>query len=59
MRLKLVRSLIGTTKRQRGTVNALGLKKIGDVREVVDNESTRGMVERVKHLLVIEGNEKR
>ncbi|HET9026184.1 MAG TPA: 50S ribosomal protein L30 [Trueperaceae bacterium] len=59
MKLKLVRSLIGTTKTQRGTVNALGLKKIGDVREVVDNESTRGMVEKVKHLLVIEGNEKR
>ncbi len=59
MKLKLVRSLIGTTKRQRGTVNALGLKKIGDVREVVDNESTRGMIEKVKHLLVVEGNEKR
>lgn len=54
MRLKLVRSLIGSTKRQRGTVNALGLKKIGDVREVVDNEATRGMVEKVKHLIVIE-----
>lgn len=59
MKLKLVRSLIGTTKQQRGTVTALGLKKIGDVREVVDNESTRGMVEKVKHLLVVEGNEKR
>ncbi|HRQ10292.1 MAG: 50S ribosomal protein L30 [Trueperaceae bacterium] len=54
MKLKLVRSLIGSTKRQRGTVNALGLKKIGDARKVVDNESTRGMVEKVKHLVVIE-----
>jgi len=54
VKLKLVRSLIGTTKRQRGTVNALGLKKIGDARQVVDNESTRGMVEKVKHLVVIE-----
>ncbi len=54
MKLKLVRSLIGTTKRQRGTVNALGLKKIGDSRKVVDNESTRGMFEKVKHLVVIE-----
>ncbi|HNR00238.1 MAG TPA: 50S ribosomal protein L30 [Trueperaceae bacterium] len=58
MKVKLVRSLIGTTKVQRGTVNALGLKKIGDVREVVDNESTRGMLAKVKHLLTIEGEKR-
>lgn len=58
MKVKLVRSLIGTTKQQRGTANALGLKKVGDVRVVVDNESTRGMVEKLKHLVAIEGNEK-
>ena len=58
MKVKLVRSLIGTTKAQRGTANALGLRKIGDVREIVDNESTRGMLAKVKHLLTIEGEKR-
>ncbi|MBX3140001.1 MAG: 50S ribosomal protein L30 [Trueperaceae bacterium] len=58
MKVKLVRSLIGTTKAQRGTANALGLRKIGDVREIVDNESTRGMVKKVEHLLAIEGEKR-
>ncbi len=58
IKVTLRRSLIGVPKDQRATVNALGLRKTGDVREVTDNESTRGMLRKVEHLLIIEGQEK-
>ena len=51
--------LIGIPKDQKATVNALGLRKIGDVREIVDNQSTRGMLEKVRYLLEIEGQEEK
>ncbi len=59
MRLTLARSLIGVSKDQRATVNALGLRKQGDTREIVDNPSTRGMVAKVAYLLKIEGLEEK
>ena len=59
IKVTLRRSLIGVPKDQRATISALGLRKTGDVREVVDNESTRGMLRKVEHLLVIEGQEKK
>ena len=58
IKVTLRRSLIGVPTDQRATVNALGLRKTVDVREVVDNVSTRGMLRKVEHLLIIEGQEK-
>ncbi len=55
MKVTLVRSLIGIPKDQRATVNALGLRKTGDTREVAENDSTRGMLRKVAYLLEIEG----
>ncbi len=57
MKVTLVRSLIGVRKDQRATLSALGLRKTGDTREVKDNESTRGMLEKVSYLIEIEGRE--
>jgi len=57
IKVSLKRSLIGVRKDIRATVEALGLKKTGDVREVVDNESTRGMLRKVEHLVTIEGQD--
>lgn len=59
MKVRLRRSLIGVPKDQRATVRALGLRKTGDTREVVDNESVRGMVDKVAYLLDIEGRERK
>ncbi len=58
IKVTLRRSLIGVSRDQRATVNALGLRKTGDVREVKVNESTRGMLRKVEHLLTIEGQDK-
>lgn len=53
MKITLKRSLIGRPKDQIDTVKALGLRRIGDSREVSDNVAQRGMVEKVKHLLEV------
>lgn len=57
MRITLKRSLIGVDRYQRATVLALGLRKIGDTREVADSPDVRGMVRKVGYLLETEGRE--
>lgn len=39
---------------QRETLIGLGLNKIGRTREVPDTMATRGMIEKVKHMVQIE-----
>jgi len=56
LKLMLVRSLIGSTKRQRQTVQGLGLRRIRHTVELKDTPEIRGMVTKVAHLVqVIEG----
>ena len=43
----------GSDKRQLDTLRSLGLRRIGHVVEVKDNEQTRGMVHRVRHLVEV------
>ena len=50
--IKLVKSPIcGVKKDQTATVRALGLHKVNSVVEQPDNESIRGMIFKVKHLV--------
>jgi large subunit ribosomal protein L30 len=51
LKLKLVRSVIGGTERQRATVRALGLRKLHQVVEQADSPVTRGMIQKVAHLV--------
>jgi len=56
IQVKLVRGLSGRKKDQIATVNALGLRKIGDVSSQPDNDATRGKIAKVSHMVeVIEG----
>lgn len=54
LRIKLVKSPIGHTRRNRLTVAALGLRKVSQVVEHQDHPSIRGMIHKVKHLLAVE-----
>ena len=55
--IKLVKSPVcGVKKDQTATVCALGLHKINSVVEQPDNESIRGMIFKVKHLVTVEEN---
>lgn len=54
LKVTLVKSPIGAIPKQRATVEALGLKKLHQVNELPDNEATRGMIEKVRHLVKVE-----
>jgi len=54
VRVTLVRSTIGTKPKQRGTVRALGLGKIGSTNVLPDRPEIRGMLARVPHLVRVE-----
>lgn len=49
-----VKSAINRTKRQKLTLEALGLKKIGQVIEHDDTPNILGMVRKVSHLVSVE-----
>jgi large subunit ribosomal protein L30 len=54
IKIRLVRSTIGTLPAQRATVRSLGLRKIGSVVEQTANPAILGMIKRVEHLVSIE-----
>ena len=54
LRVTLTRSTIGHIARNRATVRALGLRRIGDTAIVPDNDATRGMVRQVRFMISVE-----
>ena len=54
LRIKQLKSVIGTRKAHRDTLRTLGLKKIGQSVERPDSESVRGMIRTVEHLISFE-----
>jgi large subunit ribosomal protein L30 len=54
LRITLVKSPIGAIPKHRKTVEALGLRKLNKTVEMPDNESVRGMIFQVKHLVKVE-----
>ena len=54
LRIKQVKSIIGSTQRQKKTIQALGLRKINAVVEKEGTPQVLGMVEKVKHLITVE-----
>lgn len=53
IKIRLKKSLIGSTKRQIAVAESLGLKKIGDSTVQPENESTKGKIAKISHLLEI------
>ena len=55
-RLKVtqVKSGVGFKQNQRETLRSLGLKRIGDVVVKEDRPEIRGMVQTVRHLVILE-----
>jgi large subunit ribosomal protein L30 len=54
LRITQVKSTIGTKPKQRGTMRALGLKRINHTVELPDRPEIRGMIARVPHLVTVE-----
>lgn len=51
--VKLVKSPIGYNKRQKATVQALGLRKMNQTVEKADSPTVRGMIAKVSHLVEV------
>jgi large subunit ribosomal protein L30 len=51
LRVTLIKSPIGHTARTRGTLRALGLRRVGQTVEIDDNQQMRGMTRTVRFLL--------
>ena len=54
IRITQVRSAINRPKRQKRTIEALGLKRLHQTKEFEANPAILGMIEKVKHLLKVE-----
>jgi large subunit ribosomal protein L30 len=53
LRITLVKSPIGYSKRHKDTVKALGLKRMHQTVEHADTPSIRGMIYKVNHLVKV------
>lgn len=54
LKITLVKSVIGSSERQRKVVKALGLKKTNSSVIQEDTATIKGMIEKVKHLVSVE-----
>ena len=54
--VKQIRSTIANKPKTRGTMRALGLRKIGDTNTLPDRKEIRGMIARVGHLITVTEN---
>lgn len=54
LRIKQIRSKIGSSEKQKRTLRALGLKRINDVVIQPDTPVIRGMVKRVSGRILVE-----
>jgi large subunit ribosomal protein L30 len=54
VRITYVKSAIGYNKSQKGTVRALGLRRLGETIEKVNNPAIRGMIDSIGHLVDVE-----
>ncbi|MGN0161388.1 MAG: 50S ribosomal protein L30 [Lachnospiraceae bacterium] len=54
LKITLVKSTIGAIPKQVKTVEALGIHKMHQTVELPDNAATRGMIQRVRHLVKVE-----
>lgn len=54
LRVTYVKSAIGYSRRQKATLRALGLRRLGQTVEHEDTPVIRGMVAKVSHLVEVE-----
>ena len=54
LKITLIRSTIGQVPKARATIEAMGLRKIGQTVELPDNGATKGQIQRVRHMVRVE-----
>lgn len=54
IKIKYIKSKIGSSERQKRTLQALGLRKLNSTRELEATPQIMGMVQKVRHLITVE-----
>jgi large subunit ribosomal protein L30 len=54
LKITQIKSVIGYDRKQRSTIETLGIKKLNQSVVCKDTPQTRGMIQKVKHLLLVE-----
>ncbi len=54
LKVTWIKSAIGYSERQKKTVRALGLRRLGQTVEHTDTPVIRGMIDKVSHLVKVE-----
>ena len=54
VKVTLVKSAIGFDRKQKQVVEGLGLRRLNYTVELPDTPATRGMIHKVRHLVVVE-----
>ncbi len=54
IRVTQIKSKIGSSQRQKRTLEALGIKKLNHYVEVEATPQIKGMVNKVKHLVIVQ-----
>jgi large subunit ribosomal protein L30 len=55
VKVRLLKSGIGTPKDQRATLRGLGLTHLHQERDLLDTPAVRGMLTKVRHLVSVDG----
>ncbi len=53
IKITLVKSVIGTKKSHKATIQGLGLRKLNSSSEILDTAETRGMINKISYLIKI------
>lgn len=53
IKITLVKSIIGTKKSHKATIQGLGLRKLNSSSEIIDTPETRGMINKISYLIKI------
>ena len=54
IKIRWKKSQIGYDQKQRATLKGLGFRRLGQVVELEDTPAVRGMITKVRHLVVVE-----
>ena len=54
LKITLIKSTIGQVPKNRATVEAMGLRKLHQTVELPDNASTRGQIQKERHMVKVE-----
>ena len=56
LKITLVKSTIGFDRKQAKVVESIGLRRLWHTVELRDTPETRGMIHKVRHLVMVEGS---